>query len=62
MKLPIHRWFRYSAGFSATWVEGVIAELEPKIVLDPFAGSLDRKLDYGTVTITQVWSATRQTS
>ncbi|MEH2313927.1 MAG: DNA methyltransferase [Nostoc sp.] len=39
MKLPIHRWFRYSAGFSATWVEGVIAELEPKIVLDPFAGS-----------------------
>ncbi|MBN3876963.1 MAG: DNA methyltransferase [Nostoc sp.] len=39
MKLPIHRWFRYSAGFSATWVEGVIAELKPKIVLDPFAGS-----------------------
>lgn len=39
MKLPIHRWFRYSAGFSATWVEAVIAELEPKIVLDPFAGS-----------------------
>ncbi|MEH2358846.1 DNA methyltransferase [Nostoc sp.] len=39
MKLPIHRWFRYSAGFSATWVEGVIAELQPKIVLDPFAGS-----------------------
>jgi hypothetical protein len=30
MKLPIHRWFRYSAGFSATWVEGVIAELKPK--------------------------------
>ncbi|MEH2450417.1 hypothetical protein [Nostoc sp.] len=39
MKLPIHRWFRYSARFLATWVEGVIAELEPKIVLDPFAGS-----------------------
>lgn len=39
MKLLIHRWFRYSAGFSATWVEGVIAELKPKIVLDPFAGS-----------------------
>ncbi|MEH2417482.1 DNA methyltransferase [Nostoc sp.] len=39
MKLPIHKWFRYSAGFSATWVEGVIAELEPKIVLDPFVGS-----------------------
>ncbi|MBD6616917.1 site-specific DNA-methyltransferase [Komarekiella sp. 'clone 1'] len=39
MKLPIHRWFRYSAGFSATWVEGIIAELQPKTVLDPFAGS-----------------------
>ncbi|AFY31185.1 DNA methyltransferase [Calothrix sp. PCC 7507] len=39
MKLPIHRWFRYSAGFSAAWVEGVITELEPKIILDPFAGS-----------------------
>ena len=21
MKLPIHRWFRYSAGFSAEWVK-----------------------------------------
>ena len=39
MKLPIHRWFRYSAGFSANWVEEVITELKPKIVLDPFAGS-----------------------
>ncbi|MBD2690681.1 DNA methyltransferase [Anabaena catenula] len=39
MKLPIHRWFRYSAGFSAAWVEGVIAELEPQTILDPFAGS-----------------------
>jgi DNA modification methylase len=39
MKLPIHRWFRYSAGFSADWVEKVIKELEPKIILDPFAGS-----------------------
>lgn len=25
MKLPIHRWFRYSAGFSALWVEEAIA-------------------------------------
>lgn len=39
MKLPIHRWFRYSAGFSAAWVERVITELEPKTILDPFAGS-----------------------
>ncbi|MCG6134061.1 MAG: site-specific DNA-methyltransferase [Nostoc sp. LLA-1] len=39
MKLPIHRWFRYSAGFSAAWVEEVITELKPQVVLDPFAGS-----------------------
>ncbi|MEG3934448.1 DNA methyltransferase [Microcoleus sp. T3_B1] len=45
MKLPIHRWFRYSAGFSAAWVEQVIAELEPQTILDPFAGS-------GTVCVT----------
>ncbi|MGB3267012.1 MAG: DNA methyltransferase [Microcoleus sp.] len=39
MKLPVHRWFRYSAGFSAAWVEKVITELEPQTILDPFAGS-----------------------
>lgn len=39
MKLPIHRWFRYSAGFSAAWVERVITQLEPQNILDPFAGS-----------------------
>lgn len=50
MSLPIHRWFRYSAGFSAKWVEEVICqELIKKgvgvndkkdfVVLDPFAGS-----------------------
>ncbi|MEA5503685.1 hypothetical protein VB735_11310 [Halotia wernerae UHCC 0503] len=33
MKLPIHRWFRYSAGFSADWVERVITELEPQTIL-----------------------------
>lgn len=41
LKLPVHRWFRYSAGFSAKWVESVIAaesKLKPK-VFDPFAGS-----------------------
>jgi hypothetical protein len=42
MSLPIHRWFRYSAGFSARWVEDVIADskiTEPIRVFDPFAGS-----------------------
>jgi len=39
MKLPIHRWFRYSAGFSAAWVEKFITDLEPQTILDPFAGS-----------------------
>lgn len=42
MSLPLHRWFRYSAGFSADWVESVIATTagEKQIrVLDPFAGS-----------------------
>ena len=42
MKLPIHRWFRYSAGFSAEWVAREISEYkgsETIKVLDPFAGS-----------------------
>lgn len=41
MKLPVHRWFRYSAGFSAGWVVEEIRKLPvpPKCVLDPFAGS-----------------------
>lgn len=39
MKLPVHRWFRYSAGFSAGWVRSVIEEHGAKIVLDPFVGS-----------------------
>lgn len=39
MKLPIHRWFRYSAGFSATWVKEVIRERSARAVLDPFMGS-----------------------
>lgn len=47
LKLPIHRWFRYSAGFSAQWVEKVLSDWEigpENVVLDPFAGS-------GTVSI-----------
>ncbi len=42
MRLPIHRWFRYSAGFSAEWVEQSIKDFPSNsrpVVLDPFAGS-----------------------
>jgi hypothetical protein len=42
MKLPVHRWFRFSAGFSAQWVETVITKTkkqETVTVLDPFAGA-----------------------
>src|SRR5215469_4886140 len=40
MRLPVHRWFRYSAGFSAEWVETVIKSIPGKLVVfDPFAGS-----------------------
>jgi hypothetical protein len=42
MSLPIHRWFRYSAGFAAQWVEQVLSDWKIKqehLVLDPFAGS-----------------------
>jgi hypothetical protein len=43
MTLPIHRWFRYSAGFSASWVREALLAVKnsssPVRVLDPFAGS-----------------------
>ncbi len=42
MKLPVHRWFRFSAGFSAEWAEYVILKFKQKdsfTILDPFAGS-----------------------
>jgi hypothetical protein len=42
MSAPVHRWFRYSAGFGAEWVETVIQQLHrdcPARVFDPFAGS-----------------------
>ena len=41
MKLPVHRWFRYSAGFSAEWVEQVIRSTASSEgwFFDPFAGS-----------------------
>lgn len=41
-RLPVHRWFRYSAGFSGAWARDLIAregrEHEVR-VFDPFAGS-----------------------
>ena len=39
MSLPVHRWFRYSAGFSASWAETIIRAAGRVVVLDPFAGS-----------------------
>ncbi len=42
MQLPVHRWFRYSAGFSAQWARELIEERRTASglrVLDPFAGS-----------------------
>ena len=41
MRLPVHRWFRYSAGFSAEWVMWLLAERDGSDlrVLDPFVGS-----------------------
>lgn len=42
MTLPVHRWFRYSAGFAAQWVEQVLRTRRNRDdlrVLDPFAGS-----------------------
>ena len=42
LNLPVHRWFRYSAGFSAEWATSLIRDRcrpEHSLVLDPFAGS-----------------------
>lgn len=42
LSLPVHRWFRYSAGFSAVWARELIADqvaLGRRRILDPFAGS-----------------------
>jgi DNA modification methylase len=42
VQLAVHRWFRYSAGFSGAWVEELIRSRAPTqpdaLVLDPFAG------------------------
>ena len=42
MRLPIHRWYRYTAGFSAAWVSKVIEEEIQNgrtHIIDPFVGS-----------------------
>lgn len=42
MKLPLHRWYRYTAGFSGAWVGDLIEKWKQegrRRVLDPFAGS-----------------------
>ncbi len=42
MQLPVHRWFRFSAGFSGAWARNVIAQEAANAevrVFDPFAGS-----------------------
>jgi DNA modification methylase len=42
MKMPIHKWYRYTAGFSAEWVNELIRkekESGRKRIIDPFAGS-----------------------
>lgn len=42
MSLPIHRWYRFSAGFSAQWVSNLIEEKKKRrddiVLLDPFVG------------------------
>ena len=41
LRLPVHRWFRYSAGFSAEWVKSLLSgrTASEVRVLDPFVGS-----------------------
>lgn len=42
MRLPVHGWFRFPAGFSAEWARNLIAierqAREELVILDPFAG------------------------
>jgi hypothetical protein len=42
MRLPVHRWFRYSAGFSGAWAQQLISDaaaMGQTRVFDPFSGS-----------------------
>jgi len=42
MSLPVHKWYRYTAGFSASWVNQLIKQEKKNgrtRIIDPFAGS-----------------------
>lgn len=39
MKLPVHRWYRYSAGYSSEWAAKLMRHWDVSNVLDPFGGS-----------------------
>lgn len=39
MKLPVHRWYRYSAGYSSEWAASLAQHWGAASVLDPFGGS-----------------------
>jgi len=42
MSLPIHKWYRYTAGFSAVWANQLIRQEKEngrRRIIDPFAGS-----------------------
>lgn len=39
MKLPVHRWYRYSAGYSSEWASKLMGHWGSTRVLDPFGGS-----------------------
>ena len=42
MTLPVHKWYRYTAGFSAVWVNELIKKEKlngRNKIIDPFAGS-----------------------
>lgn len=39
MKLPVHRWYRYSAGYSSEWAGRLMKHWSATRVLDPFGGS-----------------------
>src|SRR5512133_3258181 len=42
MTLPVHKWYRYTAGFSAIWVKELIKKEKQNgrnKIIDPFAGS-----------------------
>jgi hypothetical protein len=56
MKLPVHRWFRYSAGFSAEWVLSEIERFQLErgdraVLLEPFTGSGTTNIDADSICV-----------